>query len=80
MRKFIKRPAIVLALIFMLIFVIILFKSYVNLLEDLSKSDRIDNVSVEKISEYEQELKSSVKPDQLKFFESTLNTRITLGY
>lgn len=79
MKKFIKRPAIVLATTFVIIFVIILFKSYVNLVEELSESESIENVSDENNSEYQNDLQSSVKPDQLKFFESTLNTQITLG-
>lgn len=81
MRKFMRRPAIVLALIFVVIFVMLIIDSYINLVEDLSEANAIRaKVSDEKFSEYEQELKSLVLTDELKLLvEPTLRAEITLG-
>lgn len=79
MKRFLRRPAIVLAMIFAIIFVIIFIESY--LLEELSESNGVKTSVIDEINfQYEEELETLVKPDDPKSFEPTLKTEITLGY
>lgn len=79
MKRFLKRPAIVLAMIFAIIFVIIFLESY--FLDELSESNAIkSSVTDERNFQYELEFETFVKPDEIKPFEPTLKTEITLGY
>lgn len=79
MKRFLKRPSIVLAMIFAVIFVIIFIESY--LLDELSESNAVKSSVTDEINfQYEPELETFMKPDEIKSFEPTLKTEITLGY
>lgn len=86
MKKITKRPTIALAVISVMFFVFFLFKSYVNLVEDLSLENSISGVSdfvVDEDDAHEQKLQSLIKsehPVELDDSKSNLNTQITLGY
>lgn len=74
-----KRPAIVLAMIFAIIFLVIFFESC--LLDELSKSNAHESCERdEKFFDYEQELETVVKPDEIKSAEPISKPEITLGY
>lgn len=74
-----RRPAIVLAMIFSLIFVIIFLESY--FLDELSETNVIKSSVIDEINfQYEQEFEALVKPDEIRSFEPILKTETTLGY
>lgn len=85
MIKFIKRPAILLALLVLVGFVIFLFISYENLSEQLAKVQSIVNLeSVEKAILFEHHkqhsFESEISNNQSDIVSSYNQPEITLGY
>lgn len=80
MKKFLKRPVILLTVLFLVGFVIILYKLCANYAADKPKSNENLPRETQRFKHKIQHLFDSDFSNQLDDLQPTLNSQITLGY